>query len=170
MHLTGKLVKAVAAGAFVAATAMPSLAADSVVKISLVDRGANSMDTFDPAKIIGIGTGFKKPKGQNAMLDVQADKKEVPAGKVTFEATNNSKAIVHEMIVSPVPTGNKPLPYDSKMNKVDEDAAGHLGEVSELEPGKTGSLTLTLAPGKYVMFCNIPGHYAMGMWTMITVK
>ena len=170
MHLADRLMIAVAATTLVAATAMPSHAANSVIKISLVDHGANSMDTFDPGKIMGLGTGFKKPKGESAMLDVRADRTEVPAGKVTFEATNMSKSIVHEMIVSPVPNGNKPLPYDGNMNKVDEDAAGHLGEVSELDPGKTGSLTLTLAPGKYVMFCNIPGHYAMGMWTMITVK
>lgn len=170
MHFSSKLLTAVAAGTLVAASATPSLAANSVIKIALVDHGANAMDSFDPGKIMGLGTGFKKPKGENAMLDVRADKTEVPAGKVTFEATNMSKSIVHEMIVSPVPDGSKPLPYDGKMNKVDEDAAGHLGEVSELDPGKTGSLTLTLKPGKYVMFCNIPGHYAMGMWATITVK
>ena len=37
-----------------------------------------------------------------------------------------------------------PLPFVAADNRVDEDAAGHLGEVSELDPGKSGALTLTL--------------------------
>ncbi len=60
--------------------------------------------------------------------------------------------------------------YDETMQKVDEDAAGHLGEVAELEPGASGSLTLTMKPGTYILYCNIPGHYAAGMWTLFTVK
>ena len=34
-----------------------------------------------------------------------------------------------------------------------------LGEVSELDPGKSGTLTLTIKPGKYLLVCNVPGHY-----------
>jgi uncharacterized cupredoxin-like copper-binding protein len=170
MSASSRLATAVASVLLFSVAAVPCLAAGAVVKVSLVDRGDTSMDTFDPSKVMGIGTGLNKPTPDKAMLNIKADKSAVPAGKVTFEATNNSKSIVHEMIVSPFPGDGKALPYDPKMNKVDEDSAGHLGEVSELDPGKSGSLTLTLAPGKYVIFCNIPGHYAMGMWTTITVK
>ena len=92
-----------------------------------------------------------------------ADMTSAPAGKVTFEVTNASKDIVHEMIVSPVPAGGKMLPYLADEKNVDEDAAGHLGEVSELDPGKAGTLTLDLKPGKYVLFCNIPSHFMNGM-------
>jgi uncharacterized cupredoxin-like copper-binding protein len=46
---------------------------------------------------------------------------------------------------------------------------GHLGEVSELDPHKTGALTVDLAPGTYVLYCNIPGHFDGGMWTTVTV-
>jgi uncharacterized cupredoxin-like copper-binding protein len=53
---------------------------------------------------------------------------------------------------------------------VDEDAAGHLGEVSELDPGASGTLTIDLKPGKYVLFCNLPAHFMNGMWTEITVQ
>ena len=51
-----------------------------------------------------------------------------------------------------------------------EDAAGHLGEVSELDPGKSGSLSMKLDPGTYMLLCNVAGHYMAGMWTTITVK
>jgi uncharacterized cupredoxin-like copper-binding protein len=53
---------------------------------------------------------------------------------------------------------------------VNEDAAGHLGEVSELDPGQSGSLSMKLDPGTYMLFCNVPGHYMAGMWTTITVE
>ena len=29
--------------------------------------------------------------------------------------------------------------------------------------------TLTLKPGKYLLYCNLPGHYIAGMWTVIDV-
>ncbi len=63
------------------------------------------------------------------------------AGDVTFDVTNSSKETVHEMVVIPFPADGK-VPYSDKDAKFDEDAAGHLGEVSELEPGKTGSLRI----------------------------
>ena len=26
-----------------------------------------------------------------------------------------------------------------------------------------------LKPGLYILYCNIPGHYVLGMWTLMTV-
>jgi uncharacterized cupredoxin-like copper-binding protein len=26
-----------------------------------------------------------------------------------------------------------------------------------------------MQPGTYILYCNIAGHYAMGMWTLLTV-
>jgi uncharacterized cupredoxin-like copper-binding protein len=43
------------------------------------------------------------------------------------------------------------------------------GEVSELNPGATGSLTVALKPGRYLLICNVPGHFASGMWTEFEV-
>ena len=31
-------------------------------------------------------------------------------------------------------------------------------------------MTLTLAPGRYELICNLPGHYAAGMFTELTVR
>ncbi|WP_245474327.1 sulfocyanin-like copper-binding protein [Mesorhizobium sp. M2A.F.Ca.ET.042.01.1.1] len=62
------------------------------------------------------------------------------------------------------------LPYIDAENRVDEDKAGDKGEVSELDPGASGTLTVDLKPGKYVLICNVPGHFATGMWTEFTVK
>ena len=88
----------------------------------------------------------------------------------SFRATNTSNHMVHEMLVVPVSSMSKPLPYNDKDNRVDEESAGDLGEVAELEPGKSGELTIDLKPGLYLLLCNIPGHYAAGMWKVIAVQ
>ena len=35
---------------------------------------------------------------------------------------------------------------------------------------RLNELRLHLTPGKYLLFCNIPGHFANGMWTEVTVQ
>ena len=37
-------------------------------------------------------------------------------------------------------------------------------------PTKSASLILDLAPGKYLLFCNVAGHYMAGMWATVEVK
>jgi uncharacterized cupredoxin-like copper-binding protein len=74
------------------------------------------------------------------------------------------------MIVMYLANPKDTLPYVADENRVDEDKAGDKGEVSELDPGASGSLAVDLKPGKYVLICNVPGHFASGMWTEFTVK
>jgi uncharacterized cupredoxin-like copper-binding protein len=71
-------------------------------------------------------------------------------------------------VVASPPNGGK-LPYDEKVGRVIENRIKDLGEVSDLPPGKSGSLTLTLTPGNYLLICNQPNHYRAGMWTRLTV-
>lgn len=141
--------------------------AGTTVKVSLWDKGDGSMDMMDSMKPMGMAM----MGGDMSMvtMGVTLDAMTVPAGEVTFEAVNTSKDMIHEMIVSPVADPAKALPYRMDEMRVDEDAAGHLGEVSELDPGASGALTVDLKAGTYILFCNIPGHYAMGMWTLLTV-
>ncbi len=167
MQITRRSALALLAGAIPLMTAGPSQAAGITINVSLWDRGENAMMELDPAKPLGMGM----MKGAMPMgpMGVTVDTTSVPAGEITFRATNDSKVMVHEMVVSPVPANNAPLPYIASEEKVDEDKAGHVGEVAELEPGKAGALTITLKPGTYILYCNIPGHYVLGMWTLVTV-
>lgn len=91
------------------------------------------------------------------------------AGDVSFSAVNRSKALVHEMILVKLDTPDQAMPYDTKEDKIDEERIKHLGEVSELEPGKSGTLRVKLAPGVYALLCNQPGHYNAGMISVVTV-
>jgi uncharacterized cupredoxin-like copper-binding protein len=141
--------------------------ADSTVKVSLWDKGPDAM-MMDDAHMMMMGKMDMSMMGM-ATMGITLDQVSVPAGRVTFAATNDSKATIHEMLVAPVPDGTTELPYVTDENRVDEEAAHYLGEVSELDPGKSGDLTVDLTPGTYVVFCNVPGHFISGMWTLLTV-
>lgn len=150
----------------------PAAFAATTVAVSLWDKGDHAMDMLDQVKPMDMGAMHKMMmSGEMKMgpMGITASVTEVPAGAVTFAVTNDSKGMKHEMVLSAVTDANAELTYLVDEMKVDEDAAGHLGEVAELNPGKSGELTLTLEPGDYLLFCNIPGHYALGMWTLITV-
>jgi uncharacterized cupredoxin-like copper-binding protein len=152
--------------AAMALMAGPALAGGSVVKVSLWDKGPSSLDRIGQGP--GAGMGMPAAGAASETVGITSDKASVPAGEVTFEVVNTSRDIVHEMIVAPVDPA-KPLPFDKAALAVREEAATHLGEVSELDPGATGSLRLTLRPGRYIVYCNVPGHYMLGMWTEISV-
>jgi uncharacterized cupredoxin-like copper-binding protein len=93
----------------------------------------------------------------------------VKAGRITLHATNKSQGLVHEVVVVLAPTDGKQLPYDDSKGVVIEKRIKDLGEVSDLSPGKSGSITLGLRPGNYLLICNQPNHYKAGMWTKLTV-
>jgi len=147
-----------------AATMGGPASAASMIHVTLWDKGADANMATD----LGMNMGGQDMS--KATMGVRAVPAAVKAGDVTFEVTNNSGDTIHEMIVVPVHDAKSPLPYNNAEDRVNEDAAGHLGEVSELDPGKTGALRLRLEPGKYLLFCNIPGHFANGMWTEVTVQ
>lgn len=147
-----------------------SFASGKVIKVSLWDNGAHSMNMLGHGPMMGMGMGAMGKDMPMAPMGIKVSSHTVAAGEVTFEVKNTSKQMVHEMVISPIKNANDPLPYIKSEDKVDEDAAGHLGEVAELEPGKSGALRLSLKPGRYILYCNIPGHYVLGMWTLLTVK
>ena len=91
-------------------------------------------------------------------------KTSVPAGKVTFTVVNKG-AMEHEMVVVPSPNG----PASLKQADGTASEAGSLGEVADLAPGATGRLTVTMPAGQYTLLCNLPGHFAGGMYATFTV-
>lgn len=120
-----------------------SAATPTVVKVQLWDKGTS--------------------------MGVELSRDSVPAGPVTFVVKNVSKGTVHEMLVMYLADPSKLLPYIQQEGKTTEDKSIDKGEVSELAPSKSGKLTVDLQPGKYVLICNVPGHFAAGMWSTFTV-
>ncbi len=135
--------------------------ADQTITVSLWDHPGTAMSMTHAMGMNGDPT--------TAAMGITADVTTVAAGEVTFNVTNASQSAIHEMVVVPLSSPDATLPYDATTMTVDEAAAGTIGEVSELAPGTTGTVTLHLDPGTYALICNIPGHYSAGMWTTITV-
>lgn len=82
----------------------------------------------------------------------------VPSGPVTFVA-RNSGTVEHELVVI---RADRRLTVRN-FKAVEPEEAFVLGEVEDVAPGTTKRLTLTLKPGKYLLICNIVGHYQLGM-------
>ena len=139
--------------------------AGATVTVKLWDNG----ETLDMSKNMGMTPGTKMDMSK-APMGIKIQPAVVPQGKVLFKVTNTSKAVIHEMLLAPISDPNAALPFIDAENRADEKQTHDLGEVSELDPGKTGELTVDMKPGTYMVFCNVPGHLGAGMWTTITVK
>jgi uncharacterized cupredoxin-like copper-binding protein len=137
--------------------------AATTVNVSLWDKGG-AMEMATGFAYMGAAMDMSA-----ATMGVKTSPATAKPGVVTFKVTNDSKDTVHEMIVMYMADPTKPLPYLDDEKRVDEDKAGDKGEVSELEPGASGSLTVNLNAGSYLLICNVPGHFSAGMWTTFTV-
>jgi len=94
------------------------------------------------------------------------------AGKATIVAPNEG-TVEHELVVFKTNLDPAKLPTESN-GGVDEEKLDEIaeeeGEVADVAAGETKSGNFELTPGKYVIFCNLPGHYAQGMYGTLTVK
>ena len=118
----------------------------------------------------GYGPGYgMMGRGMMGGMSVRSNVTSVKAGKVTFDVTNLSRSVVHEMIVVAVENPNAPLPYDYNAGQIPEKQVKMLGETEEMQPNAEKTITIDLKPGAYLLICNVPGHYAAGMWTPLTV-
>jgi len=94
------------------------------------------------------------------------------SGSVTFTVSNDG-TVPHEFVVLKTNTPAADIPvgeFEGESERIDEDTAGtNVGETGDMEPGATKSITIHLAPGHYVFFCNLPAHYQEGMHIDVTV-
>lgn len=134
--------------------------------IAAVGALAVSSSAWAASSVVNVGLWNDGPK-----MALKLDRNTVPAGKVTFKGTNTSTdGTVHEMLVIKVDTKLPNLPYNEDTGLVPEDKINSLGEISEVNPGGKGQLTLDMKPGIYLLFCNQPGHFAAHMEALFFVK
>ncbi len=103
------------------------------------------------------------------MMSIRTDHNDIKAGPVRFEVTNWSRSVLHEMLIVPVDHIGASLPYDAQSGRIPEDQVRVLGDTEDLQPSASKLVDVTLAPGSYLLVCNLPGHYAAGMVTPLTV-
>jgi len=119
-----------------------------------------------------VAITLQDPSGDSSLtgMVIKTDTPTVKAGRVTLQAVNQSKELVHEVLVVPAPPAGRELPYDTEKDTIIEKGVHSLGEISNLRPGARGKLTLNLKPGTYLLLCNQPGHYKAGMSTSLVVQ
>jgi uncharacterized cupredoxin-like copper-binding protein len=94
---------------------------------------------------------------------------EVAAGEVDL-SVHNTGPDAHELIVFRAQSARLPMRADGAT--IDEEAL-EPEKVGGLEPGDPGArrdLRLRLKPGRYVLLCNMAGHYRGGMHTDLVVR
>ena len=160
-----KLTKNVAAVALFTTLLGPAAFAETTVKITLIDK----MGSGDLSKPLGLGMGMHADMGQ-AKMGIAANPKSASPGMVRFDVTNLASGLVHEVEVARINDESQVLAYNQSRNKLELEDLQTLGAVSEIMPNQSASLILDLSPGKYLLFCNVAGHYMAGMWTVIAVK
>lgn len=94
------------------------------------------------------------------------------AGPTTIEAPNEGD-VEHELVVFESDLDPAKLPTEANgevdEEKLEQTGAEEAGEIEDVEPGQSKSGDFNLSAGKYVMFCNLPGHYSQGMYGTLTV-
>jgi uncharacterized cupredoxin-like copper-binding protein len=105
---------------------------------------------------------------------LSTDAPSVPAGRVTFE-TRNAGAADHELLVVRTRLDADRL-RDPRFAGVYVLGAphDHFAEAAGLRsrhigPGRSRRDAVDLAPGDYVLFCGLPGHYAKGQRAALRV-
>jgi|SRR5579862_5202865 len=92
----------------------------------------------------------------------------ITAGPVTLHAINESKRLMHEVIV--FRDSKDPLPFNEATGRVVEKQMKSLGEISDLDPGAAGEKSFNnLGPGDYLLICNQANHMKGGMFARLKV-
>jgi len=100
-----------------------------------------------------------------------------PAGSVTFQVTNTGPQDVHEFVVLKTDLAPDALPTDDHGTAREEaDGIEPVDEIEDVAVGGSGTLTVDLEAGSYVLVCNIydeqkqEAHYRLGMRAPFTVE
>jgi uncharacterized cupredoxin-like copper-binding protein len=124
------------------------------------------------------GCSTASPTATGARIDVtmhdfgiKLSRHSVLAGKVVLRVTNDGPS-THEINVDRTryPTGKLPLQRDGLTAAEDAPGLHRIDSIEQLNLHRTEDLTLDLKPGRYVLWCNLEGHYLGGMHETFDVR
>jgi uncharacterized cupredoxin-like copper-binding protein len=92
----------------------------------------------------------------------------IAGGPVNFDVTNDGTAVHNlQVIATELPPDGLPL---TGSDAVDTDQVDDVAGIQRVEVGTTVTVPVQqLAPGSYVLICNVPGHYVQGMYVAFQV-
>ncbi len=95
------------------------------------------------------------------------DQSSVGAGEVTFDVANNGAA-PHELVV--IRSDEDPGALPQAAGLADESGLDVIGRTELIQGAASESITFTLSAGSYLLICNLPAHYPLGMSAAFTVE
>ena len=112
-------------------------------------------------------------KATESDFKIALDSTSASSGDVTFNVVNNGPS-VHEFVVFKTDLAEDSLPTKKENGAVivDEEGSGLtvIDEIEDIAEGDTQDLTVDLDAGKYVLICNLPTHYQLGMHAAFAVE
>ena len=163
-----------------------TMSATKTVTVTAPAAGDTSTTAADKGKVVNVELGES-----GSTYFIKPDTKTVEAGKVTFSVTNVGE-LYHEFIVysnvDDVAAGDLPVnKEDDEAELVEDDIVGEAPYAtppivpSDKEPGAAdhrirgggwgAELTVDLKAGKYILLCNLSGHYTKGkQYTAFTAE
>lgn len=125
--------------------------------------------------VLGASTGWARSGsgGRLLYMTVEDFKINAPgsirAGRLRLQL-HNLGPDSHELLIAPLRAARLPIRPDGLT--VDEDALEplHLVAIEGIERGQTEQVDVTLRRGRYVLFCNMAGHYLGGMRRTLVVR
>lgn len=158
--------------------------------------GLTTANATRPEGTVGLGEKREeKVKGELAVLQITLGRdfiavtpKELKAKEIELDVRNIDDQ-PHEVVFIATDLPAEALPIDRAADVVDTSGLRVVGEVEPFQPGERpvfeasdeaaeegeseeaeeGS-EIDLPPGRYVLICNIPGHYTAGMYATVTVR
>jgi uncharacterized cupredoxin-like copper-binding protein len=149
----------------------------ALIDVMLADMGGQ-MGQGRRGGMMGAGAGPMMAGGWGGagMMIVRVSPTSAAAGTVSFRVTNTG-ALPHELVVMPLALdarpGQRAVGADGTV-----DETGRIGEASNtcgadggdgILPGGKSWTSVGLSPGRYELLCNLPGHYASGMFAELDV-
>jgi uncharacterized cupredoxin-like copper-binding protein len=162
-------------GLFVAGALMAACSSSGTTSTATTTAGATSAaGASATAATTSTAAATGAAGGSTTAVDVtlsewavKASQSTVPAGTVNFKV-KNAGTVGHEMVVIKTDLAADKLPI--KGSAVDTSKLDVIDTLAEFGAGSTKDLSVTLEPGQYVLICNLPGHYQLGMRTTLTVQ
>ena len=134
----------------------------TLIIVGLVQRPAGGLGVPPGSHVVHVDEfdyGFRMPSGP------------LPAGEIVLVDTNRG-SIPHELVMFKTANANAKMPM-RKDGDVDEESSSLeavMDSGSSLAPGESRIITAELEPGTYVIVCNLPAHFRLGMHQLVTVK
>ena len=114
-----------------------------------------------------FGTGPQRVSVRLINYSVRLSAASMAPGLVTF-VVHNADNVPHNLVVLRTDVAPRSLPVTGVHGRARE--VGYQGATGRLRNEETTRLTLTLPAGRYLLICNVPGHYQRGMVAELRVR